>query len=93
MLTPFYHDLDGDTAQEPNATQPALVKSTRYQQHHLPWDRVSKPKRTLLAEEKPSIPANNPDLDNLDRASMGDTSRVMNQPPFLISDARGGFAG
>ena len=40
-----------------------MAGASRYQEHHLPWDRFSRERPTLLL--KPSIDADNPNLLNL----------------------------
>jgi hypothetical protein len=52
-------------------------------QHHLPWDRFSKPSSRLLITRKPSITANNPDLDDL-AYQVWRHLVDLNKPPFLF---------
>jgi hypothetical protein len=55
---------------------------SRHSQHHLPWDRFSKPKITLRLNSKPSITANIPDLSEL-ASQVWAELRKLNQPSFL----------
>lgn len=55
----------------------------RYTPHHLPWDRFSKPKLVVPGQGKPSIVANNPDLDNL-ASQVWKCIKQLNEPPFLF---------
>src|SRR5579863_1118161 len=99
MSTKSYHNVVGDSTQKQNAiskcdgaNNPALIahetpkpptEVTRYQQHHLPWNRISKPKLTLRVQTKPSITANIPDLDVLARQVWGHL-KELNESPFLF---------
>jgi len=61
----------------------AHAKSARYLQHHLPWDRFSKPAPRLLVTPKPSIAANNPNLDDL-ACQVWRHLKDLNTPHFLF---------
>jgi hypothetical protein len=63
--------------------QESTASVARYTQHHLPWDRLSKPKRASLIGRKPSIVANNPDLAAL-ASNIWRHIKDLNKPPFLF---------
>ncbi len=56
---------------------------THHQPHHLPWNRFSRPKGSLLVLQKPKITAGNPNLDDLAR-EVWSNLRKANEPPFLF---------
>ena len=57
--------------------------SARHTPHHLPWDRFSKPMLRPVIKARPSIAANNPDLDDL-TFQVWKLLEDLNDPYFLF---------
>jgi len=67
----------------PKASQEVVSGLTRFTRHHLPWDRFSRWKSRRAMLVRPSIVANNPDLDDLVRQTWSHL-KDLNQTPFLF---------